>query len=280
MAETKYVYAISTGTLNGLVNSNALESEINASTITIAVSRIETAADVLDVYMKDALSAGEQTTLTQVVNAHPGVPLAQDPETVIVQEETIKTGGHIQYSSFELTIDFANSKNLLINFPFDINIFSIQWQNQSNMEDDRIKIMIDPDNVTGALDANVSIGDTVISVQQSVMDAVQIGYELDLDDGTNNNYMGAVVGINKVDNELTMENAASDAFLSSTPTNVWQTVHLVKQIYLRASGFQSIGGALKGGTFLPKNKNLRLRYTNNEGSTSNKVFSFIMEYKY
>lgn len=83
MALTKYTYSIATDTANAAVVGSNLQQEIGAdATITIAVDRIDTAGDVLDVWMKAALSAGEITQLGVVVGAHDGVPIAPAPTAV------------------------------------------------------------------------------------------------------------------------------------------------------------------------------------------------------
>jgi len=91
MAATKYTYSISADTLNNKVNSDKLGSEISSSSIVIALDYIETAADVLDIWMKDALSAGDQTTLTNTVNTHDGVSFDPGPEAVTVTNRLIVT---------------------------------------------------------------------------------------------------------------------------------------------------------------------------------------------
>ena len=76
---TKYTYTISIDTANGLVDSDRLELDIDGSSLVTGLDYIETASDVLDVWMKDALSAPDQTTLTNVVAAHTGAALTVPP---------------------------------------------------------------------------------------------------------------------------------------------------------------------------------------------------------
>lgn len=81
MAVTKYTYAISTDTANGAINSDKLVKEIADSTIVTALHHVDITGDVLDILMKDALSTGDETALTTLVNAHDGIPLLT-PELV------------------------------------------------------------------------------------------------------------------------------------------------------------------------------------------------------
>jgi hypothetical protein len=85
MAATKYSFTISTATLRGSVNTDSLKKEIQASQITIALNngsegQIETGGDTLDIWFANALSAGEQTLLTNIVGAHDSLKDAAGPK--------------------------------------------------------------------------------------------------------------------------------------------------------------------------------------------------------
>ena len=71
--EIVYTYSISKDTLNGKVDGGKLTSEIHASSITIALERIDTQADVLEVVFKDELISdsidNQVTALTTVTVA-------------------------------------------------------------------------------------------------------------------------------------------------------------------------------------------------------------------
>lgn len=85
MAQTKYTYSITNDTANALLAADALKEEILASAIVVAIDYIASLGDVLDIYMKDALSTGDKTILDGVVAAHTGVPLPGDPSHVEVE---------------------------------------------------------------------------------------------------------------------------------------------------------------------------------------------------
>lgn len=70
---TPRTYSIATETANGVVNGTLLKDEIEADAgITTALSHINTAGDVLDIYFTAALGAPEITALDAVVLAHQG----------------------------------------------------------------------------------------------------------------------------------------------------------------------------------------------------------------
>ena len=73
MPSTKYTYSIAADTLNAKCSVGSLSQEISSSAILTALDHIETNSDVLDIWMKAALSGGDETILTSVVSAHTGV---------------------------------------------------------------------------------------------------------------------------------------------------------------------------------------------------------------
>lgn len=87
----QHTYSIANDTLNGAVIGAQLKSEIELSSITVALDRIDTSGDVLNVFFKAVLSAGEVTTLTGLVNSHDGI-LVQEPDKVEVSNSVHNHG--------------------------------------------------------------------------------------------------------------------------------------------------------------------------------------------
>jgi hypothetical protein len=79
MAATKYTYSVSGDFPNQAVHVGALLREIGESSITIAVDEINRFGDIIDIWMKAALTGAEETTLDGVVAAHQGTPDDIDP---------------------------------------------------------------------------------------------------------------------------------------------------------------------------------------------------------
>lgn len=94
MAATKYTYSVANDTLNGTVAPAELVNEIGSSSIITALEGSPSAlGDVLDIWFKDALSAGDKTTLDSVVAAHDGTMEPGDLTVVKLQEHDVETGG-------------------------------------------------------------------------------------------------------------------------------------------------------------------------------------------
>ena len=83
MSATKYTYSISSDFPNSKVCTGRLVYEISGSSIVTAIDSVNTSGDVCDIWMKAALSGGDETTLDGIVAAHSGEPLpnAEAPKT-------------------------------------------------------------------------------------------------------------------------------------------------------------------------------------------------------
>lgn len=83
---TKYTYSLTTdftGLTESSLSTTALTDEIRDSSISIALDYINTSGDDCDIWFKDALVSGDQTTLNTVVADHTGVlPIEEQTTTV------------------------------------------------------------------------------------------------------------------------------------------------------------------------------------------------------
>lgn len=283
MAATKYSYVISTDTANGLVDSPALTKEIGDSSIVTALSHIDTNSDILDIWFKDALIAGDQTLLTVVVASHTGEKLEPPPQTVIVKEEVSGvTGGNYAIKTATMTVDHAigTTKDLDISFPYPVSVFSAQFVCKAHHEGDIIDVIMAPDTTIGAITSDVASGATILPVQDSVLDNIRLGFMVSLDNGTTQNDLGECTGIDRIAKTITVSTATSSSFLAATPTYVKMTVNLVRNFTLPHAYKIDIGRDVIGGSLLPGGTIMRIKYKNNEGTTVGKTFTFMMEYKY
>jgi len=99
MSNTKYTYSISQDFPNEAVATDRLTQEIQDSAIVIALDYINTDGDDCDIWFKDVLSGGDQSTLSTLVANHNGQPLAPDPtdvniKTTDIDVPTISKGFH------------------------------------------------------------------------------------------------------------------------------------------------------------------------------------------
>lgn len=83
---TKYTYSISTdftGLTESTPSTTALTDEIRDSSISIALDYINTASDDCDIWFKDSLVSGDQSTLDTVVANHTGVIPVEEQITTV-----------------------------------------------------------------------------------------------------------------------------------------------------------------------------------------------------
>ena len=79
MAATKYTYSIAGDFSNNKVHPTTLTNEIEASTITVGVEAVHTHGDIVEIWMKAAISGAEETTLDILVSQHQGMSDDVDP---------------------------------------------------------------------------------------------------------------------------------------------------------------------------------------------------------
>ena len=91
MAATNYTYSVNSDTASSQVDATALQSEVQSAAITIAVDHIAITGDILNIWMKAAISAGEKTTLDGVVAAHTGAPLAGNEAQLVEFSSSAKS---------------------------------------------------------------------------------------------------------------------------------------------------------------------------------------------
>jgi len=136
MPETPYFYLISTGTANGKVVPKKLVKEIRASSIVIAIERVDTGideagspnADKIKVVMKDVLSTGDETTLVNVVAAHDGIK-EESHEIVELAPQVGGSGKRISGINFSFTASKYTRKEYTLSKNLHIFGNHVQWEN-------------------------------------------------------------------------------------------------------------------------------------------------------
>lgn len=281
---TVYSYSIIADTLNGKVAPFELSQEINASTITIALEKINTSGDDLNIEFKLAISASEKTTLDNIVATHQGVSNKPVSEVKVLEEDLDplkRTGGNFRAKTVGFDIPASVSWHYMtFSFPYDIGMLSMEFIGTTNLVDDKFSIDVYPDTVIGTVTADITASDTVINVSSTVIDNVVIGYKLILDDGTNNEHTSYIVDIDKLAGTITLENGTTNAYLAATPTTVKHYVPAVEEMEIDyTTSATSVGSSKIGASFVPKNTPIRIGFYNHDG-TSGKRFRAVLEFLY
>jgi hypothetical protein len=95
---SSYNYSIASDTANAKVNSPKLTIEIDESSITIGLDRIDTDGDTLTIVFDSSLSAEEETTLDGLIGAHDGesIPVVESPQLVTLEEKKSPTTNRLE----------------------------------------------------------------------------------------------------------------------------------------------------------------------------------------
>ena len=164
MASTKYVYSIQNDTPNHTVNSDRLTNEIRASSIVTALDYITTNGDELDIWFKDVLSSGDQTTLTGVVNTTSGEPYPQQVDNVNIasaastavimsQEKGFQdlTGHNFYKKGIHITAAFGTTTDFYLKFTTNMYLSGGGfWCGSTAVSGDYVTVQIvDKDNILG-----------------------------------------------------------------------------------------------------------------------------------
>lgn len=184
-------------------------------------------------------------------------------DMVEIKEETTNTGGNFGIEGIIINASGDSVTNVDKSWPIPISIFSLTFTTETDHTGDIIDIYVSPDTITGAIVSDVSVNDTVISVSQTVIDNIFIGYYIKLYDTVNTDDLGMVTNIDKSNNTITVQNASTNDYSLSSPTYVLQTIRMVRDLELGPPWKISFGRDKIGGSYLPSGTVIRLAYKNN-----------------
>jgi hypothetical protein len=288
MAATTYTYSILNDTANAKAAGDALDEEIRQSSIVTALDGVSvavSAADNIDVTMKDALSAGDKTILDGVIAAHAGEPLAATDHVLVdnavaIQEGAGPTQGRFQVRGCEMDIPASVGWHEFpaLSWPYPVVMFSAQGHTPAACDDDEMKFVIGPNTTVGAITADVAIGDDVINVSQTVIDNMQHGFEFHLTDGVTTEDFGVVTSYDPVALTVTVTNTATSAWAAATPTYAQITIVMGDKLYHIGGHNWAIGMSKIGGSQIPAGMQVVLRYNNRDGVA--KRYAYSVEYLY
>jgi len=152
---TKYAKSITTdftGLTEATPDLTTLQEEISASSISIAVDYIDMDGDTVDIWFKDVLSSGDQTTLQAIVEAHTGVPNPEDiPAPVQVNGFQELTGYNIFRKGYNITATAEETLEHEVKYTENMMLQGIGFKLDANPEDgDYVEVeMVDVDNILG-----------------------------------------------------------------------------------------------------------------------------------
>lgn len=204
---------------------------------------------------------------THTVNAN-SVQLLEtiSQDTVTVKEDKVDIGRNVYVKSIEFpSVAFGDTETVEYIFPIVTSMYSFKFLFNERNIGDKISIYANPDTTLGLITANVSMGATVIGAPAALMIYGLPGFHLNLVDGTNNDHLGIIKSMDRVNNTVTVEMPAEHAF-SSTNTLVKMTIKVCDEMLIGGSGYLPFGEDVIGGSGLPSGTKARFIYTNNSVS--------------
>jgi len=218
----------------------------------------------------------------EIVNKSIATPVTLElypTDTITIREEDVPTGGHYQALGIEIDVNASGTITKDVSFPHPISLMAAEWTNKPSLIGDEVEFIVAPNTIVGALTQDAPAGSGTLYVSSTVIDNIQIGYQLKLFNApSTQKSCGRVLGVDTENNTVLVENAPTQTFTVEAPTYVQQEVHLYSRSFLAGEGRVQLGEAKIGGSYIPANTTIRANYYNNNGT--NKKLVFIIEYLY
>jgi hypothetical protein len=191
------------------------------------------------------------------------------------------TGGHFGSRTHSFSIASCTpgeSANHDFSYPIPVALFAAQLIGNSDIGGDEVEFQINPGYDVGDISVDADSGSTYVVVSDDIFDVIEVGYYLELDDGTNQNDVGMVTSKDADTNTIHFETATTNDFAAATPTEIKMTVKMIPTIELPSASRYEVGKSKIGGNLVAANTTMRIVYTNNDGQA--KDFVFLLEYTY
>jgi len=277
---TIYDYSVSTDFPNGIIAGQLFVEIHENTTITAVINNVLITEDNVQIIFETALTTEEKTELDTLVILHK--PLSS-VETFKIQEETVETGGHFKLATKVLNISASTTEEVDYIWPIPISILAVYYVSQAVHEGDGLEMIISPNKTIGTITQPVVATDTVITVSDTVIGNACLGFYLKLSDGSNTDDLDRVVAVDKINKTVTVETAAVNAFAAGA--SVIQNIYMAggpagstETYEIGPAWARMIGESKIGGTHVPANTTLRVRYIENKATSKKIVFK--IEYLY
>ena len=191
------------------------------------------------------------------------------------------TQGYYKSKGFCCAVAPNTNAVLDIQFPYPITIMNGWFHSTEKQIGDKVDAVAAPNTIIGGITAPVNTGNTTINVSSTVPLYLSVGNKVNLLNVATlaSSQLGDVVSIDSGNGKIVVENAADQNWTNPAYTVVRMNKYLIEDLHITNSNMR-YGFAEKkiGGSYLPKNTKLEVKYTNNEGNAKNFVFN--VEYLY
>lgn len=203
-----------------------------------------------------------------------------EPELVTVKEELVPTGGHFQITTVTLEATANVTTTVDHSWPIPVTVLGVSFVTKAPHEGDLLDIIVAPDTIVGTLTANISTGNVIANVSQTVIDNVHLGYEVYLWNGIDTHSGGLVLNVDTNAKQIEFQNPTEmDFTITPLTTYVKMSRNYVKDFELGPAWKYEFGSGKIGGSYVPKNRIIRIAYTN-LSPVDDKRIVFHVEYLY
>lgn len=204
----------------------------------------------------------------------------QGPSLFTIKEESTPTGGNYCMKTEAITVTPGPGviSSLQFSWPFDISVLAIYMLPDATNAGDVLTITVGENTLVGNITQDIATGATVIPVSSSVIAAVAKGYYLTLQESAYADNLGRIIGIDTMNNTLTVETATVHQFLASNTVRVLVSAKPVDGVELVDGLPYTIGMKKIGGSYIPANTVVTVDYLNTTSTTKKLVLAY--EYLY
>lgn len=193
----------------------------------------------------------------------------------VTPEGKTPTGGRNDAESKSLTCPVGDSLHDF-SWPFPVSLTKLHGLVDATFQGDSFSVSVAPDSAVANLDADVSVGESVLKLD--TVDHVYPGLAVALDDTQRTDNLGRVSSVDQGNVTVTVSAPVTQGFLRDTPTKVLGAQHIVTDYVFGAAGGFAIGDSHALGTYLDAGTVVRLTFRN-QGSVD-KMFYPTFEYLY
>nr|QBK92887.1 MAG: hypothetical protein LCPAC403_00210 [Pithovirus LCPAC403] len=166
------------------------------------------------------------------------------------------SSGKFRTQSLSLDVAAASTGSIITSWPYPVRIYSTDIV---SFVGDIVSIYIGQSTNVGLLTANAGIGSIIITVEQSVIDDIFVGAEVELNEGATTDDLGVVLSIDAEGLTITCSIATVNSF--TTSASVLMTTVICKDVEI-ADPKMTIGRSLLGSTLIPSGVQIKLEYQN------------------
>jgi hypothetical protein len=196
---------------------------------------------------------------------------------VKIKEMRIETGGKFQISYSKIVAPPNQITTLIKIFDSDINLLSSVVSLTSNLQGDHISWSVAPNATIGALTSPAEIGDTVLNVQQSIIDNIEPLYKvrlaLNTDQTTTYEDLGVVTEIDEINSTITVTSPCTQSW-SAGVTLVQMTIVMIDIEAGFLNTTLEIGKDKIGTSYIPKGVPMICEYTNNHITDDHTFYTY------